>query len=98
MSWHLEVIVAKLKLVRQGRDQAADHQSATPFSQIVDAPRSRSPPGVWGTTAAQLLCVSYAQDLSDKLARDCRRIMMSRWYRGLFPRALPGIAKPCRNS
>jgi len=33
---------------------------------------------------AQILCVSYAQDLADKLARDCRSIMMSPWYRQLF--------------
>jgi predicted phage terminase large subunit-like protein len=38
--------------------------------------------------SAQLLCVSYAQDLADKLARDCRGIMMSRWYRQTFPTRL----------
>src|SRR5262249_9995107 len=35
--------------------------------------------------SAQILCVSYAQDLADKLARDCRSIMMRPWYRRLFP-------------
>src|SRR5689334_919099 len=35
--------------------------------------------------SAQLLCVSYAQDLADKLARDCRSIMMSPWYGKIFP-------------
>src|SRR4029077_11277969 len=34
--------------------------------------------------SAQILCVSYAQDLADKLARDCRSIMMSPWYRRIF--------------
>ena len=38
--------------------------------------------------AAQILCVSYAQDLADKLARDCRSIMMSPWYRRIFPTRL----------
>ena len=33
---------------------------------------------------AQILSVSYAQDLADKLARDCRGIMMSPWYRQIF--------------
>src|SRR6201989_759782 len=33
---------------------------------------------------AQILCVSYAQELADKLARDCRSIMMSRWYQQIF--------------
>src|SRR5467141_3025009 len=39
-------------------------------------------------SSAQILCVSYAQDLADKLARDCRSIMMSRWYRRIFPTRL----------
>jgi hypothetical protein len=30
------------------------------------------------------LCVSYAQDLADKLARDCRTIVTSPWYRRIF--------------
>jgi hypothetical protein len=38
--------------------------------------------------SAQILCVSYAQDLADKLARDCRSIMMSPWYRHVFPTRL----------
>ena len=38
--------------------------------------------------SAQILCVSYAQDLADKLARDCRGIMMSPWYRQIFPTRL----------
>jgi predicted phage terminase large subunit-like protein len=38
--------------------------------------------------SAQMLCVSYAQDLADKLSRDCRRIVTSDWYRHLFPTRL----------
>jgi hypothetical protein len=34
--------------------------------------------------SAQILCVSYAQDLADKLSRDCRHILTSDWYRQLF--------------
>jgi hypothetical protein len=38
--------------------------------------------------SAQILCVSYAQDLADKLARDCRSIMISPWYGRIFPTRL----------
>ena len=38
--------------------------------------------------SAQILCVSYAQDLADKLSRDCRRILASDWYQRLFPTRL----------
>jgi hypothetical protein len=34
--------------------------------------------------SAQILCVSYAQDLSDKLSRDCRNVVSSNWYRATF--------------
>src|SRR5262249_50621402 len=35
--------------------------------------------------SAQILCVSYAQDLADKLSRDCRHIVASGWYQQIFP-------------
>jgi len=38
--------------------------------------------------SAQILYVSYAQDLADKLARDCRSIMQSPWYQRIFPTRL----------
>ena len=34
--------------------------------------------------SAEILCVSYAQDLADKPSRDCRRIVASDWYQRLF--------------
>jgi predicted phage terminase large subunit-like protein len=33
----------------------------------------------------EIVCVSYGQELSDKLSADCRRIMLTPWYRRLFP-------------
>src|SRR5271163_2542106 len=36
----------------------------------------------------QILCVSYAQELADKLSRDCRRIVASDWYQWMFPTRL----------
>ena len=36
----------------------------------------------------QILCASYAQELADKLSRDCRRIVASHWYRRVFPTRL----------
>jgi hypothetical protein len=36
----------------------------------------------------QIICASYGQDLADKHARDCRTLMGSSFYRGLFPRTV----------
>ncbi len=35
-----------------------------------------------------VICVSYGQDLADKLARDTRTVMQSAWYKSLFPTRL----------
>jgi predicted phage terminase large subunit-like protein len=35
--------------------------------------------------SAQIICASYAQDLSDRLALDCRTLITADWYRDLFP-------------
>ena len=33
----------------------------------------------------RIICVSYGQELADKLASDCRTIMQSAWFRRMFP-------------
>jgi len=85
MNWHYEAIAAKLTAVyrrRVGRliinvppRYLKSHLASVAF-----------PAWCLGhDPSLQMLCVSYAQDLADKLARDCRRIMMSEWYQRLFP-------------
>jgi predicted phage terminase large subunit-like protein len=34
----------------------------------------------------QVICASYGQELADKLARDCRTVMLAAWYKKLFPK------------
>jgi hypothetical protein len=88
MNWHIEVIAAKLAAVRQGK-----------IRQLIINLPSRHLKSLLASIAfpawclnhdpsAQLLCVNYAQDLADKLARDCRSIMTSQWYRRIFPTRL----------
>ncbi len=40
----------------------------------------------------RIICVSYGQELADKMASDCRQVMQSSWYQRLFPgtRLMPG--------
>lgn len=38
--------------------------------------------------AAQLICASYGQELSEKFSGDCRSVMASDWYREVFPTRL----------
>ena len=49
--------------------------------------------------SAEILCVSYAQELADKLSRDCRRIVASDWYRrGSSPPGWRRGTRRCPNS
>ena len=43
----------------------------------------------------QIICASYGQDLADKLARDCRTLMTSEFYRRIFPNT---VVSPQKNS
>lgn len=47
--------------------------------------------------AAQIICASYGQELSDKHARDCRTLMASASYQRLFPRTRLSLEKQSLN-
>jgi len=56
-----------------------DHQRAAAPSEV--APGLDAFPAwcLGHDPSAQILCVSYAQDLADKLSRDCRHIVAADW-------------------
>jgi predicted phage terminase large subunit-like protein len=83
-NWHIAVIAAKLEACRRGK-----------IKRLIICVPPRHLKTLCGSIAlpawilghdpsAQILCLSYAQDLSDKLARDFRSVMFSQWYRALF--------------
>ena len=84
INWHLEVIAAKLTAVREGKIQRLIIN--LPPRHLKSSMASIAFPAwcLGHDPSAQILSVSYAQDLADKLARDCRSIMMSPWYRQIF--------------
>jgi predicted phage terminase large subunit-like protein len=84
MNWHLEVIAAKLTAVREGRIRRLIINLPPRHLKSLMASIAYPAWCLGHNPSAQILCVSYAQDLADKLARDCRIIMMSPWYRRIF--------------
>src|SRR5438046_3755867 len=84
MNWHLEVIAAKLTAVREGKIRRLIINVAPRNLKSLLALIAFPAWCLGHDPSAQILCVSYAQDLADKLARDCRGIMMSPWYRQIF--------------
>ena len=81
---HLEVIAAKLTEVRDGRVRRLIINLPPRHLKSLMASIAFPAWCLGLDPSAQILCVSYAQDLADKLARDCRSIMMSPWYRQIF--------------
>jgi hypothetical protein len=85
MNWHVEVMAGKLGAVREGRIRRL--LVCVPPRHLKSLLASVCFPAwcLGHDPSAQLLCVSYAQDLADKLSRDCRRIVTADWYQKLFP-------------
>src|SRR5229473_2578784 len=88
MNWHIEVIAAKLAAVREGKIRRLIINLPPRHLKSLMASIAFPAWCLGHDPSAQILCVSYAQDLADKLARDCRGIMMSPWYRRIFPTRL----------
>src|SRR6201993_2816520 len=88
MNWHLEVIAAKLTAVRDGKIRRLIINLPPRHLKSLMASIAFPAWCLGHNTSAQMLCVSYAQDLADKLARDCRSIMTSPWYWRTFPTRL----------
>jgi len=83
-NWHIEVIAANLEACRRGETTRL----------IINVP-PRSLKSLCATSfvafllgkdpSARIICASYAQELANRHALDCRTIVTSRFYRNLFP-------------
>ena len=93
-NWHIDLIASKIEAVFDGKIKRL----------IINVP-PRSLKSVLASISAvawelgrhpekQFICVSYGQDLSDKLAADTRNIMQSSWYQKLFGVSLAGARPP----
>ncbi len=83
---HIEVTASKLEACRRGKiNRLIVNQP--PRSLKSHAVSVAFPAWMLGhNPALQIICASYGQDLADKHARDCRRLMASSFYQQLFPR------------
>src|SRR5271166_1933443 len=83
-NWHLEVLAGKLEEVRCGTCKRLII-NIPPRHLNSHAASIAFPAWLLGhDPAIQILAISYAQDLSDKLARDCRVLITSPFYQSLF--------------
>jgi len=84
-NFHISLICAELEAVRRG-DQRRLAIALPPRSLKSIIVSVAFPAWLLGhDPAAKIICASYGQQLADDLARDCRQVMRSDWYRHLFP-------------
>jgi predicted phage terminase large subunit-like protein len=84
-NWHIDALAYRLDQVRSGKSRRL----------LVNLPprnaKSKIVSIIWiawmlgRDPTLNFVCVSYSNDLSGKLARDCLAIVQSAWYRELFP-------------
>ena len=96
-NWHTEVIAEALEQCRLGKlrrliinvppRHLKSHMVSVSFVAWLLA----------HNPATQVICVSYAQDLADKLAADCRSVVTSPWYQSLFPTTRLTMPRPAVN-
>jgi len=83
-NWHLELIASKLEACRRGESNRLII-NVPPRSLKSHAATVAFPAFLLGhNPSAQIICASYGQDLANKHALDCRTLMTSACYRGLF--------------
>jgi len=81
---HIEVLVAKLEDVRRGRIRRLII-NVPPRSLKSHCASVAFPAWLLGhDSTVQILAVSYGQDLADKLARECRALISSPFFKALF--------------
>jgi len=96
-NWHIAVIADALEECRTGKlkrliinvppRSLKSHMASIAFPAFL----------LGQNPSAQIICASYAQDLADKLAGDCRSVMMSGWYQELFAVTRLSSRRPALN-
>ena len=96
-NWHIEVVSDALEQCRTGKlkrliinlppRSLKSHMASIAFPAFL----------LGHDPSAQVICASYAQDLSDKLAADGRALMTSSWYQRLFPGTRLASPRPMVN-
>lgn len=84
-NFHIAVICAEMEALRRG--EVLRLAIALPPRSLKSIIASIAYPAwlLGHDPTTKIVCASYGQSLSEPLARDCRKIMLSGWYRRLFP-------------
>jgi predicted phage terminase large subunit-like protein len=86
-NWHIRAIAYQLERVARGEVRrlliTMPPRSLKSISASVAFPAYL----LGHDPSKRIVCLSYAEELAEKHARDCRAVMESAWYRSIFPAA-----------
>lgn len=87
-NWHVSFLCSQLEAVRRG--ESCRLAIALPPRNLKSIVTSVAYVAwlLGHDPTLKIICASYGQQLADDLARDCRQVMRSDWYRALFPGTL----------
>jgi predicted phage terminase large subunit-like protein len=87
-NWHIEILASELEACRRGETTRLII-NVPPRSLKSHCATVAFPAWLMGhNPSAQIICASYAQDLANKHAIDCRALLSSQFYRSIFPTRL----------
>jgi predicted phage terminase large subunit-like protein len=87
-NWHIELIASELEACLRGETKRLVI-NVPPRSLKSHCASVALPAYILGhNPAAQIICASYGQDLSNKLAMDCRSLLNAGCYQSIFPTRL----------
>jgi hypothetical protein len=86
--WYLQVVAATLEACSRGEVNRQIINIPPRYGKSTAASIAFVAWHLGHHPEAQIICVSYAQDFAEKLARDCMSVMSSDWYKEIFPTRL----------
>lgn len=87
-NWHLDLIANRLEDVIEGRTRRLIINIPPRYGKSLIASVALPSFILGRDSRAEIVSVSYSQDLADKMASDTRRLMNSDWYQSVFPTRL----------
>lgn len=84
-NWHLDAIEHQLDRVREGQNRRLIISMPPRMLKSITVTTAWVAWMLGKDPSQRFICASYGQELSDKHARDCLRIMSTDWYRKAFP-------------
>jgi len=87
-NWHIDLIASELEACLRGEAQRLIITIPPRNLKSICASVALPAFALGKNPSAEIICVSYGQDLSNKHALDTRRVMSSKIYRELFPNTI----------